>query len=348
MKNRKTLIYAIIAIVVAIAIICTSIFVVSKKKSKGNDPKETTTISTVNKETTTLPIATTTTQAETTTEAPTTTTTTTTTATTTTTTTTTKPTSSTTKASTTTTKKSTTTTKKPTTTTKKSTTTTKKTTTKAATLTQAQIISNYNAAVNKAVSSKAGYKKVRSTTLNSLEGGALMNNSTVKGAVSNFLGVGNKDFSNAKGQAEFMKNANISSADVKSASYTLANGKYTYTITLKDGSSSAGGSNSNNSPVDKSGIYTGTGDKMAYDHKCAENLASAINNTDGASVSSVTESSKNVKCVAVVNASTGKLESLTVSFDFAVSLSNIKYTVIKINSANGTASTSVKYSNFVW
>lgn len=258
-----------------------------------------------------------------------------------------KPTQATSKSSTTT-KKSTTTTKKSTTTTKKTTTTTKKTTTKAATLTTAQIISNYNAAVNKAVSSKAGYKKVRTTTLNSLEGGALMNNSTVKGAVSDFLGVGNKDYANAKGKAEFMNKAVISAADVKSASYTLTNGKYTYTIVLKDGSSSAGGSKSNNSPVDKSGIFTGAGDKSAYDHKCAENLSNAINNTDGASVASVTEKSTNAKCVAVVNASTGKLESLTVSFNFSVSLSNIKYTIISIKSANGTASTTVKYSNFAW
>ena len=67
--------------------------------------------------------------------------------------------------------------------------------------------------------------------------------------------------------------------------------------------------------------------------------------SDGASVKSVKESSSNVKCVAVVNASNGRLERLTVSFDFAVTLTNTKY-VVTIKNAGGSASTSVKYSGF--
>ena len=170
--------------------------------------------------------------------------------------------------------------------------------------------------------------------------------SVVKDAVSGFLGVGDKTYTNSKGKNEFMSAAALKSADVKSASYTLKNGKYTYTLVLNNGSSSADSSNKkNSSPVDRSGILVGTGDKTAYDHKCAENLYTAINNTDGASVKSISESTSNVKCVAVVNASNGRLESLSVSFDFAVTLTNTKY-VVTIKSAGGTASTTVKYSNF--
>lgn len=239
-----------------------------------------------------------------------------------------------------------TTTAKKTTTTKKATTTTKSTT--ALKLTTAQIIGNYNNAVNKAVSSKAGYTKVRSTTLNSLEGGALLNNKTVKGAVSDFLGVGSKTSTNTKGKAELMSAAALKSGDVSNASYTLSGGNYTYTLTLSGGSSSASKSGtSNSSPVDRSGILVGSGDKSAYDHKCAENLYTAINNTSGASVESITEKTSNIKIVAVVNASSGKLSSLNVTFDYAVSLTNTKY-LITIKKANGTASTSVKYSDFKW
>lgn len=255
------------------------------------------------------------------------------------------------KASTTpnTTKKATTTQKATTTkkvTTTKKTTTTKKQTTVPAKLTTAQIINNYNAAVNKAISSKAGYTKTRSTKLNKLDAGALSNMGAVKDAVSGFLGVGDKSFTNEKGKSELMSSASLKSSDVKSASYTLNGGKYTYTLVLNNGSSSADSANkNNNSPVDRSGILVGTGDKAAFDHKCAANLYTAINNTDGASVKSVTESTSNIKCVAVVNASNGRLESLNVSFDFAVTLTNTKY-VVTIKNAGGTASTAVKYSGF--
>ena len=200
--------------------------------------------------------------------------------------------------------------------------------------------------MNKVISSKAGYSKTRSTKLNKLDAGALSNMGVVKDAVSGFLGVGDKTYTNAKGKSEFMSTAGLKAADVKSASYTLSGGKYTYTLVLNNGSSYADSANKkNNSPVDRSGILVGTGDKSAFDHKCAANLYTAINNTDGASVKSVRESSSNVKCVAVVNASNGRLESLTVSFDFAVTLTNTKY-VVTIKNAGGSASTSVKYSGF--
>lgn len=200
--------------------------------------------------------------------------------------------------------------------------------------------------MNKVISSKAGYSKTRSTKLNKLDAGALSNMGVVKDAVSGFLGVGDKTYTNAKGKSEFMSTAGLKAADVKSASYTLSGGKYTYTLVLNNGSSYAdSASKKNNSPVDRSGILVGTGDKSAFDHKCAANLYTAINNTDGASVKSVRESSSNVKCVAVVNASNGRLERLTVSFDFAVTLTNTKY-VVTIKNAGGSASTSVKYSGF--
>lgn len=97
--------------------------------------------------------------------------------------------------------------------------------------------------MNKVISSKAGYSKTRSTKLNKLDAGALSNMGVVKNAVSGFLGVGDKTYTNAKGKSEFMSTAGLKAADVKSASYTLSGGKYTYTLVLNNGSSYADSAN---------------------------------------------------------------------------------------------------------
>lgn len=237
-------------------------------------------------------------------------------------------------------------------TTKKTTKTTVKTTAKMTSKTttkpsKEQILANYNNAVNKVISSKAGFTKVRTTDLKKLEGGALMKNSAVKNAVSDFLGVGSKTFTTSKGKSENISKASLTLSDVKDATCSSKDGKYTYTITLKDGISSFN-PDSNSSPLDKTGLYVGLGDKSAYDHKTASNLAAAINNTDGASVKAVKENSTNSKCVAVVDIKSGKLQSLTISFDYSVSLTTIKYTFLSINSANGSASTKVEFKDIKW
>ena len=42
------------------------------------------------------------------------------------------------------------------------------------------------------------------------------------------------------------------------------------------------------------------------------------------------------------------MTGLTVTWDWAVQLTNIKYTVIPVKTANGTATSTVKVSNFQW
>ena len=120
-------------------------------------------------------------------------------------------------------------------------------------------------------------------------------------------------------------------------------------MTLKNGTSKATSSGkSDSTALARTGLYSGVGDKKAYDYKNAGNLFDGINNADGASVESITENNKNIKITATVNSKTGNLVSLHISYDWDVSLTNVKYTVAKISTATGDAKTSVDFTNFVF
>ena len=213
----------------------------------------------------------------------------------------------------------------------------------------AEITAYYNTAVNKVISAKAGYTKTRKTDLSSLDGGALLKMQIVVDMVNQFLGVGTTSFTNAKGKAEYLSKASLSASDVKSATCANSNGVYSITLTLKDGASSASASGtSDTSPITKSGLYCGKGDKIAYDYKSSENIYAALNNTDGASVESVKGTTYNTKIVAKIDAKTGNLISLNASFNWKADLTKVKYTVVTINEGHGVASTSVAISGIKW
>ena len=141
-----------------------------------------------------------------------------------------------------------------------------------------------------------------------------------------------------------MSKASLSAGDVSNATCTEKDGKYTIELTVNNGSSTSGGSE--NAPINRTGIYVGTGDKSEFDYKSAPNIYYALNNTDGASVESVKVDTSNVKVKAVVDAETGNLENLVVSFNFAANLSNVKYTIAKVSTATGKADTTVTYKDF--
>ena len=210
-----------------------------------------------------------------------------------------------------------------------------------------EILAVYNDAVNGAISAKAGYDKKRVTNIQNLEGGALMKIQLVQDEVANFLGVGTKEYPNAKGKAEFMSKASLSAADVKSATCKEANGKYTITIELKDGASSSSASGKNDSsPLVRSGLYVGEGDSSKFDYKSADNIYVALNGLDEASVEAVKLNTSKSKIVCVVDAATGNIEKLTISFVFNADLTKVKYSIASINEATGVADTTVIYSNF--
>ncbi len=210
----------------------------------------------------------------------------------------------------------------------------------------ADIVAYYNAAVNKAVNSKAGFSKKRVTSLSNLEGGALLKMSIVVETVNDFLGVGTTEYKNTKGKVGEISKASLTAADVSSATCKQSGDNYVITMTLKNGTSKASASSkSDTTALGRTGLYSGTGDKTAFDYKNAANIHAGINNADGASVETVTENNKNIKVTATVNSKTGNIVSLNVSYDWDVSMTNVKY-VVTIKSAAGDAKTSVEFTGF--
>lgn len=213
----------------------------------------------------------------------------------------------------------------------------------------AEIVNYYNNALNKVINEKVGYKKARVTDLKTLEGGKLLEIELVVEMVNDFLGVGTTDYENKKGKAEFLSKASLTVADLTAAKCDVNGDVYTITLGLKNGQSQASASgSSDNTPLQRSGLYVGKGDKKAFDYKSSENIHTAINGVDNCTAESAKEQVTNAKIVATINSKTGQMTGLTVTWDWAVQLTNIKYTVIPVKTANGTATSTVKVSNFQW
>ena len=213
----------------------------------------------------------------------------------------------------------------------------------------AEIVNYYNNALNKVINEKVGYKKARDTKMNSLEGGALLKIQLVVDMVNDFLGVGTTDYENKKGKAEFLSKASLSVNDLTAARCDVIGDVYTITLGLKNGQSQAtAAGSSDTSPLQRSGLYVGKGDKKAFDYKNSENIHTAINGVDDCTAESASEQVSNAKIVATINSKTGQMTDLTVSWDWAVQLTKVKYTVVTVKEAKGTATSVVKVSNFQW
>lgn len=211
----------------------------------------------------------------------------------------------------------------------------------------ADILKVYNDAVNKAISSKAGYTKKRHTDLGQLEGAeAIMKISIARDAVYSFLGVGDNTYTNKKGEAKFLSAASLSAADVSSAKCTEAGGVYTITLTLKDGKSSANDSAKvDNSPLKRSGLLVGTDDKNEYDYKSAVNIYAGLKNSDDTDIQAVEETTSKTTITMKVDAKSGKISSLSAAWHWDASLTKVKYTFISVSGV-GHADSSVAISGF--
>ncbi len=215
--------------------------------------------------------------------------------------------------------------------------------------TAADIAAYYNAAVNKAVNSKAGFSKKRVTSISNLNGGKLMEMKIVVDTVNDFLGVGTTNYKNTKGKVGEISKASLSANDISSPTCKQSGDNYVITMTLKNGTSKASSTGkSDSTALARTGLYSGVGDKKAYDYKNAGNIFDGLNNADGASVESVVENNKNIKITATINSKTGNLVSLHISYDWDVALTKVKYTIVTIKSATGDAKTSVDFTNFVF
>lgn len=215
--------------------------------------------------------------------------------------------------------------------------------------TAADIAAYYNAAVNKAVNSKAGFSKKRVTSISNLNGGKLMEMKIVVDTVNDFLGVGTINYKNTKGKVGEISKASLSANDISSPICKQSGDNYVITMTLKNGTSKASSAGkSDSTALARTGLYSGVGDKKAYDYKNAGNIFDGLNNADGASVESVVENNKNIKITATINSKTGNLVSLHISYNWDVALTKVKYTIVTIKSATGDAKTSVDFTNFVF
>lgn len=215
--------------------------------------------------------------------------------------------------------------------------------------TAAYIAAYYNAAVNKAVNSKAGFSKKRVTSISNLNGGKLMEMKIVVDTVNDFLGVGTINYKNTKGKVGEISKASLSANDISSPTCKQSGDNYVITMTLKNGTSKASSAGkSDSTALARTGLYSGVGDKKAYDYKNAGNIFDGLNNADGASVESVVENNKNIKITATINSKTGNLVSLHISYNWDVALTKVKYTIVTIKSATGDAKTSVDFTNFVF
>lgn len=213
--------------------------------------------------------------------------------------------------------------------------------------TKAEVLSLYNDAVNKVIASKAGYSKTRKTELTEIEGAdALMKIAAVREGIYQFLGVGESEYVNKKGAAEYISASALTDAEVTDARCVLNGGTYTVTLSLADGKSTAP-SGSDSSPLRHCGLFAGNSVNEKYDYQNAANIYSGIAAADGASVKSVTGTTTGAVISAVIDAETGNLNSLKIDWQWGVKLDTIKYSIIRV-SANGTAESSVEIKDFVW
>ncbi len=226
-----------------------------------------------------------------------------------------------------------------------STTAAEETTLAAAPATTEEIIAYYNNAINKAYTAKVGFNKERYTDNETLNAGFLLK--TFGDLIYQFMGIGAENkytMDVTKGDwAEdvphhYLRKSTLTAADVTAAKCTESNGKYTIVLNVKPGNSKASKNESyNNSPIDKCGICVGDLDKSYFDHKTAPVIYAAIGEVLSSAV--IEESYNNAKVVAVIDAATGNLVSLTVEYD-------INVVIDAAGGGNATGSTHIFYKNF--
>ncbi len=215
----------------------------------------------------------------------------------------------------------------------------------------AEVLKYYQDATAKVVSQKPGYTKTRSAVDKGYKAGAVL--SAFKGEVFKFLGIGAENKfeevvkkgtnTNDDNCGAFLNKSTLTAADVTSAKAVKNGSNYVITIGVKAGSSQTeGGKNAkNNSPIDKSGICVGTTDRGGFDHKTALITYDALD--DIAPSLTMYEKNNNGKVVATIDAATGEITKLVITWDASAEISKVYG-----SSATLAAATTVTYTNFGW
>ena len=219
------------------------------------------------------------------------------------------------------------------------------TTLPAAPATTEEIVAYYNNAVNKAYDARVGFSKERYTDNESLNAGFLLK--TFGDLVYSFMGIGAENkytMEVTKGQWEsdvphhYLRKSTLSTNDITSATCTENNGKYTIKFAVKPGTSKASKNESwTKAPIDKCGICVGDLDKSYFDHKTAPVIYAAVGQVVSGAV--IEESYDNATIVAVIDAATGNLVSITVEYDMSVIIDTA-------GGGNATGTAHILYKNF--
>ena len=215
----------------------------------------------------------------------------------------------------------------------------------------AEVLKYYQDATAKVVSKKPGYTKTRSAVDKGYKAGLVLE--AFKGEVFKFLGIGAENKyeevvkkgtnTNDDNCGDFLRKSTLTASDVSSAKAVKSGSNYVITINVKAGSSQTeGGKNAkNNSPIDKSGICVGTTDRGGFDHKTALITYDALD--DIAPSLTMHEKSNNGKVVATIDAATGEISKLVITWDASAEISKVYG-----SSATLSAATTVTYTKFGW
>ena len=208
-----------------------------------------------------------------------------------------------------------------------------------------EIVAYYNKAVNDAYAAKVGFSKERYTDNEELNAGFLLN--TFGDLVYSFMGIGAENkytMEVKKGQWEsdvphhYLRKSTLSTSDITSATCTENGGKYTIKFNVKPGTSKASKSESwTKAPIDKCGICVGDLDKSYFDHKTAPVIYAAVGQVVSGAV--IEESYDNATIVAVIDAATGHLVSITVEYDMDV-------VIDVVGGGNATGTAHILFKNF--
>lgn len=217
--------------------------------------------------------------------------------------------------------------------------------------TPAEIISYYNTATAKAAKAAVPFQKDRTTIEKKYEAGVALK--AFKSLVYQFMGVGDANKFSKTVTAEdkdsyhkYFQASKLTTADVTNATCKQSGDNYLITINIKDGASSVKGGqvvNSNNAPLDRSGLACGDDDKDYWDHKPAQNIIAAIDDVPGAAKGDISERYSNAVINVVINSKTGNIVSLTAKFDFHMDLANVMG-----SSGVAEATSTVNMKDFKW
>ncbi len=214
----------------------------------------------------------------------------------------------------------------------------------------AEVLKYYQDATAKVVSQKPGYTKTRSAKIGTYDAGLAL--TAFKSIVFKFLGIGDENkFEEVvkKGTntcddtcGDYLKKSALTASDVTSAKAVKNGSNYVVTIGIKAGSSQIeeGKNSKNNSPINKTGICDGVTDRSGYDHKSAPLCYAAIGST--IEKTTIYEKTNNGKVVATVNAATGEITKLVISWDASADINT------NLGDAKLSATTTVSYTNFGW